>query len=151
MREILFRGKCNSGWVFGSYYQQKEFYGDPCEYHSIITSHEDLEYEQALQHYTVFSETVGQFTGLTDRNGKKIFEGDVIQFHKFRDEPDWVGVVSYDQCQYVATGKMPLAYKKPMDGEAFYCPFEVAVSGIDKATITVIGNIHDNPELLEDE
>lgn len=138
MREILFRGKRsdNGNWISGSFHKRaNECFIIPLP---IVTSQSK-----------VIPETVGQFTGLTDKNGTKVFEGDVIQFHKFRYEPDWVGVVSYDQCQYVATGKMPLAYEKPKDGEAFYCPFEVAVSGIDKAKITVIGNIHDNPELLE--
>ena len=141
MREILFRGKRtdNGEWVQGDLIHSQYKLGDTCvgQYGNTVGIHQ------------VDPETVGQFTGLTDKNGTRIFEGDVIRFHKFRYEPDWVGVISYDQCQYVATGKMPLAYEKPMDGEAFYCPFEVAVSGIDKATITVIGNIHDNPELLE--
>ncbi len=139
MREILFRGqrKDNGNWISGSFHKRaNECFIIPLP---IVTSQSK-----------VIPETVGQFTGLFDKNGKKIFEGDVIQFHKFRYEPDWVGVISYNQCQYVATGKMPLAYEKTKDGEAFYCPFVVAVSGIDKATITVIGNIHDNPELLEE-
>lgn len=152
MREILFRGKLRDGnWCYG-------FYLKATNHWNKNGIHEDWIVESVIQNggylnvcgrRAVIAETVGQFTGLNDKNGKKIFEGDVIQFHKFRDEPDWVGIISYDQCQYVVTGKMPLAYKKPMDGEAFHCPFEVTVSGIDKATIKVIGNIHDNPELLE--
>jgi uncharacterized phage protein (TIGR01671 family) len=150
MREILFRGrnKHSCEWEFGCYYKQTEFYGDEIEDHVIITSREELSYDQALVCYSVQPETVGQFTGLTDKNGTKIFEGDVIQFHKFRYEPDWVGVVRYENCHYIATGRMPLAYEKRMGEEAFYCPFEVVISGIDKETIKVIGNIHDNPELL---
>lgn len=139
MREILFRGrrKDNGEWVNGSFWDEiPGELGGIAQYGSCVFHHVDLT-------------TVGQFTGLKDKNGKKIFEGDVIQFHKFRDEPDWVGLITYDCCSYIAIGRMPLAYEKRIGEEAFYCPFEVAVSGIDKATIKVIGNIHDNPELLE--
>jgi uncharacterized phage protein (TIGR01671 family) len=140
MREILFRGKRkdNGKWIQGDY---QHFHIDNDTYVYIGRWGEEMR--------SVKPETVGQFIELTDKNGTKIFEGDVIRFHKFRDEPDWVGVISYDQCQYVVTGKMPLAYHKPKNGEGFYSHFEVAVIGIDKARITVIGNIHDNPELLE--
>ena len=157
MREILFRGqtrrfgekvrmgdgqKLPSIWVYGGILQGVGG-------HSIIYGGKNENNpSEGLDKWVVYSDTLGQYTGLTDKNGKKIFEGDIIQFHKFRYEPDWTGVISYERCQYVATGKMPLAYEKPITAEAFYCPFEVDVSGIDKATIKVIGNIHDNPELL---
>ena len=81
--------------------------------------------------------------------GTKIFEGDAIKFHKYRGEPDWVGVVKYEHCLYMAVGTMPLAYEKRIGEEPYYCPFEVQISGIDNTTIKVIGNIHDNPELLK--
>lgn len=136
MREILFRGKRmdNSEWLCGVYFPEPAtiFHGEQYSFGSYVKA-----------------DTVGQFTGLTDKNGKKIFEGDIIKFHKYRDEPDWVGAVSYEYCTYFAKGKMPLAYKKEIDKEAFHCPFEVTISGIDKTTIEVVGNVHDNPELLE--
>ena len=144
MREILFRGKRfnNGEWVIG-FYAKKDgatFISEIGQYASGKSYFSDVLVNPA---------TVGQYTGLTDKNGKKIFEGDAIRFHKFRDEPDWVGVVRYENCHYIAIGRMPLAYEKRIDKEAFYCPFEVAMSGIAKETIEVIGNIHDNPELME--
>ena len=143
MREILFRGKRhNAEWVFGCYYKQTECYGDACINHLIITTHEDLSFDQAMDYYEVLPETVGQFTGLTDKNGKKIFEGDIVA-------QNW-----YD-------------HNEPEDdsfGEVVFCEYDCSFSvmDVDKDGIVplgkchayhweceVIGNIHDNPELLE--
>lgn len=147
MREILFRGKDKFGdWYEGNLVHQTEYYGDPVNWYHIVAVGE-FDYDYYL-HDTVIPETVGQFTGLTDKNGKRIFEGDVISFHKFRDEPNWIGVVCYENCHYIAVGRMPIAYEKRKNEKAFHSSFEVTLSGIDKTTIEVIGNIHDNPELI---
>ena len=142
MREILFRGKrvTDGEWVCGSLVHRTSFYGDPCDDYLILTDGEfDCDYYEADR---VENESVGQYTGLTDKNGKKIFEGDIVKFRMFRDEPDWIGVVKYDTaiCLYMLVGDMP-------DGNSF----EVQVSSRDKKTFEVIGNIWDNPELLETE
>lgn len=142
MREILFRGKRtdNGEWVYGSLRVCGDRYLP-----QIITLPDEFD----ICHFCdVDPSTVGQDTGLTD-NGKRIFEGDIIQFHKFRDEPDWVGVVKHEHCSYIAVGRMPLAYEKKTGEEPYFSSFEVQMSGIDKTTIKVIGNIHDNPELTE--
>jgi uncharacterized phage protein (TIGR01671 family) len=134
MREILFRGKCvnNGDWVTGVYYKQTEYYGDPCEKHYIITSTECFGYYQALDYYEVDPETVGQFTGLTDKNGKKIFEGDILK-----------------DGDYIASVK----------AEIYNCGCCHSVYGFSTHDSDVligmyseiIGNIHDNPELLEEQ
>jgi uncharacterized phage protein (TIGR01671 family) len=136
MREILFRGKrCKDGeWVVGSYYKQKEFYGTPFESHVIITSTDDLEYDQALEFHCVQPETVGQFTGLTDNNGMKIFEGDIVS-----DYGPYCEVVEFTT-EGVASCGCCFAY---FEGSGF------KARNTDLKDCTISGNIHDNPELAK--
>ncbi len=126
MREILFRGKSldkSGAWVEGSLIHRTDFYGDPCDDYFILYGGEfDCDYYDADR---VDMETVGQFTGLTDKNGKKIFEGDVIDW----DELEW----GCPHRELVEWNYSQLSIRQDDWGE--WCE--------------VIGNIHDNPELLE--
>lgn len=129
MREILFRGKRidNGEWSYGSLIHRTEFYGDPCDDYLILTDGEfHCDYYTAEE---VCNATVGQFTGLTDKNGKKIFEGDIVANAWER------GVVSYGEfncscCDGVFGWSFGNADIREYDG------------------YEVIGNIHDNPDLL---
>jgi uncharacterized phage protein (TIGR01671 family) len=122
MREILFRGKrCDNGeWVDGNL-----FVDEKKEKHEILVGYVNYRIS-----WEIDPTTIGQFIGLLDRNGKKIFEGDILN----------------------------------ADGEIYACRwddgnFEVGLVnnkesfGIAYATLNmkVIGNIHDNPELLRGE
>lgn len=137
MREILFRGKRidNGEWVEGSLVHQTLYYGDPVDrYHIIYDGEFDCDY---YNNKIVIPETVGQYTGLTDKNGTKIFEGDIVEIcflgrttrHlvEFDDEYrcGWFPFACGDGCGCCETDTY-----SPSDGE-------------------VIGNIHDNPELLK--
>ena len=148
MREILFRGrrKFNGEWVEGSLVH----IGDFCaiiEHNQDKLHHLDQMYLDAdtgnMDGYAtkVPFDTVGQFTGLYDKNGKKIFEGDIVQFNYLRMKPDWVGIVTYDILigSYILIG----IYKD--DG----IRWELQISKLNKSTFAVVGNIHDNPEFLE--
>lgn len=132
MREILLKGKTLTGaWVEGAYYKQEEFYGDSEDASIIITSKETLDYDQALFFSVVIPETVGQYTGLCDKTGKKIFEGDIVR--KTVNGKELIGKVEY------AGGAFGVRFA---DGSGqFLCFF---VGGCE-----IIGNIHDNPELLK--
>lgn len=132
MREILFRGKSveTNEWVYGSCILEK--YGNTpyiCyfEYGTFVN----------IKQVEVIPETVGQFTGLTDRNGKKIFEGDIVQGYKTEFTPP----KKYRK-PFVATMKTSL----PNSVEEYYSPFEHFT---EKVKWEIIGNIHDNPELLK--
>lgn len=149
MRDILFRGKQKDLdiWVEGQYYKQTEYYGDPCIREYIITSTESLDYEQALECCAVRPETLGRYTGMTDKNGKKIFEGDIVADHpdeKLRD----IYIIKFGRHKIDCCG---CCYKWH-DAVGFYADKgKEHVVGYEDVwnDLEVIGNIHDNPELLE--
>lgn len=128
IRTIMFRGKrkYNGEWVEGFYYNDLWGYNA----HYIIYDGTD---------YEVIPETVGQYTGLTDKNGKRIFEGDVVKAY---DE-------TYDNGFAEVKGKV-----------FFNCgSFDIDVEDVGyiplysygTENIEVIGNVHDNGDLLKGE
>ena len=116
MREILFRGKSidNGKWIYG----YAAMSGG-----TFIICDNGLTYGGFIV-YEVIPETVGQFTGLTDKNGVRIFEGDILQY-------EWSGKKNIDYIEY--------------SGNMFTYSECIRFSLSDDE---VIGNIHDNPEIL---
>lgn len=149
MRELLFRGqtrkhgekvhaitgeKIPGNWVYGGIFQGQN--------QSIIYGYDPVE------KYVVHSDTVGQYTGMPDKAGNKAFEHDCIR----ELYGDSIGVIRFGE------------YRNPFDGYGpshvgFYVDW-VSSSGKDAYRkdlgywlnrVEVIGNIHDNPELLKGE
>lgn len=128
MREILFEGKRtdNNEWAFGDLLHLPN--GDV-----VILSNKG--------YVKVIPETVGQFTGLTDKNGKKIFEGDIVKGDLglgYGDNENHIAYIEYQE-----------------DGMSF-CLVEILEEDFGKCAeisddLEVIGNIYDNPELLGEE
>ena len=113
MREILFRGKRKKGdkrWVEGDLLHGYSGFGITNRYY-------------AGSSFEVVPETVGQYTGLTDKNGKKIFEGDIVKISN-----DEIFEVKYEDGGFTAG---------------------LFLGDWDYGHVEVIGNIYDNPELLE--
>ena len=127
MREILFRGKRidNGEWIEG-YYCPQPYVRFPCEPTIFPAAAMD---DGNWYGERVDPDTVGRFTGLTDRNGTKIFEGDIV-LHK--GECGLVGY-SYDYGMF------------EVDFDYCFASF----IDISASNCEVIGNIYDNPELLE--
>lgn len=133
MREILFRGMTDDGeWYVGKGVNlcwSKAFI--PEEYVIKSTG------VKVCDDVEVIPTTIGQFTGLTDKNGKKIFEGDIVRCISMTDMANMVVIFEDGEFRMVLCEK----YKDYIPGCGFY-----AIRCFDKE---VIGNIHDNPELLE--
>ena len=125
MREILFRGKRidNGEWLFGDL--RHIFHG---EYRTHIVDNSNG-LNNGVCGLEVASSTDGQFTGLTDRNGVKIFEGDIVRYGQR-------GKVEYNSGSAQFTLNFTNSTYEGFDKIPF-CDCEV------------LGNIHDNPELLE--
>lgn len=131
MRDILFRGKIvrTGEWVCGGIVHQTDHYGETVDKYFIIDGTETQDYDIGYE-YEVDPKTVGQYTGLTDKNGKRIFEGDILSFETMR------GTISFTVYYDEECG--------------VWQPFGDSYCGFDPKDVEVIGNIHDNPELLED-
>lgn len=148
MREILFRGKNadNGEWVYGSYFAHQkirlcmvrgESEVEKNTQHLIVQDALacDWGFKNGMQVVDVLPETVGQYTGLTDKNGKKIFEGDII----ICDTSTYryvTGTVKYSEnasCYYIKALNSSNDYMFNCDN-----------------ILIIIGNIHDNPEWSEE-
>ena len=132
MREILYRGKGDTRFNLGGW-----FYGVP-----IKDFEGDWQLWTDCTKTTVLPETIGQYTGLTDKNGKKIFEGDIIKQINSYDNLEIIGVVRFSKSsQFVVSHTYT-------EKENYYKSGKKKVFAI-KTNCEIIGNIHDNPELLE--
>lgn len=136
MREIKFRGKSTTSgqWIIGSLLlinEQSLIVPSPLPFY-------DENYDEDDEDQNVVPETVGQYTGLKDKNGVEVFEGDVIQKKGWLDGSLIKGVVYFnDMGQWMA--REITDYHTP---ESDYL-FDIIRNGGE-----VIGNIHDNPDLL---
>ncbi len=135
MREILFRGKRldNGDWVEGFYCHLKDPYkGKEAHYIYYIFAESDCG-KFYPDKYEVDPNTIGQYTGLTDKNGVRIFEGDVLN----TTNPNCaIWIVDYKLTAFCANQRN-VNYSCVLD------------DFMECSEVEVIGNIHDNPELLE--
>ena len=119
MREILFRGKRfdNGEWAYG-YFIASVLKGSVFGYIKQSNTADDVK---------VYKKTVGQFTGLYDKNGTKIFEGDIVKGKDYLEEGlEVYGYIDHRNGSFVIVGNFLIHYR--------WLDYEVEV----------IGNIHDN-------
>ena len=143
MREILFRGKRldNGDWVEGYLYEHEpplvgivseKDEPEASKWFITRTGFADWNMPRPVELVEVDPSTVGQYTGLKDKNGERIFEGDIVQSHFKTNHSKQIFRVTFDDGMFIFNNgyvKMP-------------------VRGIYR--IKVIGNIHDNPEFMKE-
>jgi len=129
-REIKFRGKrIDTGeWVYGDLLQNGS-----------ITHISNFDNGVFRDHYEVDPETVGQFTGLTDKNGKEIYEGGIVNF-------EWSDKNDSEMIKHEVIFKDGEFRMKPM--KSLMETWEIRISNYANQ-IEIIGNIHENPELIK--
>lgn len=141
MREYKFRGQAKYNekrhkideWIFGDLRINSKGQTFICE-------------RQTLLETEVKPETVGQYTGLKDRNMKEIYEGDIVKvkLYKGEEEKYFIGKVEYFGSNFIVDA----------DNNSEYHVYDLDGFGIDYRynleDCEVIGNIYDNPELLEE-
>ena len=127
-REIKFRGKRidNGEWVYGDLLQPTEI----CDIYEIANC-ESIDGTR----YEVIPETIGQYTGLSDKNGKEIYEGDIVSDNKIK----WI----------VKWNKHRMGFSLYPTTEQLYDEMPINVE--NKLGFKILGNIYDNSELLRGE
>ena len=126
MREILFRGKdwSRTVWIYGGIRRCGGCY--------------EILPEKGPSNVAVYKDTIGQYTGLTDKNGKKIFEGDIVHMNNRKFGLSGRGVVVYRDGGFaIDDRKRNRLYLFTQNGQ------------YNAGDYRVDGNIHDNPELME--
>lgn len=181
MKEVLFRGRLiDSGtWVYGSLFNsiwRKSADGSRVCYIFPDNMLDDDngcgdswdDFASVADQYEVDPATVGQYTGLKDKNGKNIFEGDVVTYG---DDGFLTAMVRFGKFNEYGRGTVPSysygwhldaiqcqgeehAVQQPLseyEGVLTYWPAHVAdtKAGIERLKVEVIGNVYDNPELLK--
>ena len=137
MREILFRGKRidNGEWTEGGYKHEKAG-----EYFTAVFIIEHL-MREVWENHRVDPSTLGQYTGLTDKKGRKIFEGDIVKA-PFCGKKLHTFII-----RFVEGGFFAVPTDHEIDKYRLW-KFHIAT---ENQNMKVIGNIHDNPELLKED
>lgn len=148
-REIKFRGISIDEWVYGMLCKVNEGdteHGEPIKY-KIQT--DEKEYGEYVKCFITDENTIGQYTGLHDENGKEIYEGDIIEFSydvftgNFDTKVGRGTVEFIDGAFYIKPFEIEGKKIKDIDNEEWFLIYTVNID-----TLKVIGNIYDNPELL---
>ena len=136
MRTIKFRGKTKQGeWVIGYYVGKSSL--DEVAILPPPNVNYDIGYINDSECYYCIADTLGQFTGLYDKNGKEIYEGDVVKWSNglMYDVKFWEGMfyASIEECNEGILGGFPLH----------------RLTEYEDGKCEIVGNIFDNPELLK--
>lgn len=143
MREIKFRGKRidNGEWVYGYYFIEERDIEDGIIWRDIPQIQQ--RYGDHFQYFDVDLATVGQYTGLKDKNGKEIYEGDIVEA---KDPYKYNSKEIFYTCEVVFTEGAAFMLKHTYEN---WGTVGIRYFGLRDMELEVIGNIYENPELLE--
>ncbi len=138
MREIKFRGKSIDEWVYGFLLRTNKFdleHGEDIKYSIQTDNREQGEYEK---YFITNDDTIGQYTGLKDKNGTEIYEGDIFEVINSHEERFIVWVeYSEKYAEFVIRHSSNIVVDNEPLGDVN-----------TSETVVILGNIHDNPELI---
>lgn len=147
MREIKFRGKSKNvnEWCYGTYIFTDDNTNDPFRTRPFKESHKIVFWCSGDWNMggwvdeEVIPETIGQYTGLRDKNGKEIYEGDIIRSYDSENNPiiHYIHWHNSNACYVATIPKYPCI-----------CSI-VTKDWIEEYDKEIIGNIHDNPDLIK--
>lgn len=165
MREILFRGKRldNGEWAEGYLYEHEPALvviasendeQEPSKWFIAKTGFADWNMPRPVEIVEVDHSTIGQYTGLKGKNGRRIFEGDIIKADNGnRSSISVVKFGEYYPKMFYAMLDIYCPHTPPLNATGFYAETTKHEDMIlfKSPYFEVIGNVHDNPELLEEE
>lgn len=122
MRDIKFRGKSGGVWVFGDLSHDRVPLDENYYFYDDVT---------LVGHDIVNPDSVGQATGMLDKTGREVYEGDVVEDTHLQYEICWYDAI----CAFIAEA---IGTEKPF-----------LMSDLQAPNVRIIGNIHDNPELIK--
>lgn len=148
MREIKFRGKrLNNGeWAYGAFVpdELEQTHGKMVTW-GFIRRYRPNQTVESVEMIEVDRNTVGQYTGLKDKNGTEIYEGDIVELTNTYKGMNTKSIVEIDFIDFTFAGKWAEEYSP-----SGYMYNPLGSYNFPIVTIEVIGNIYENPELLKE-
>ena len=147
MRPIKFRGKCchSDAWAYGNLVDYGEDEYPEIQGFDVFRENDDVWKEPIVER-----DTIGQFTGLYDKNGEEVYEGDILLWKRKNVHIEGCPLRDFaDRCEiFYDDDVCALRFRCKLDCGSCIGLLDFSDDRADESYIEIIGNIHDNPELM---